>query len=147
MSDGDLHMKRPRLLLVDDHRSILEHAMSMLAPEFEIVGVAADGKAAVEAAAHLCPDVVVCDISMPVMSGLEAARRIRAADDRTKIVFLTVHEDEGFLEAARTAGGDGYVLKRKMATELIPAVRRALAAGQQGGAGDALPSITSSSRF
>jgi DNA-binding NarL/FixJ family response regulator len=113
--------------VADDHAAVIEQIVRELEPEFRIVGSVADGQAAVKAVARLAPDVLVLDISMPVMSGLEAARAITAAGSQTRIVFLTVHEDSDFARAALAAGGLGYVVKSRLTTELLPAVREALA--------------------
>jgi DNA-binding NarL/FixJ family response regulator len=99
----------------------------MLKPFFNVVGTASDGKAAVEAENRLHPDVVVLDISMPVMSGLDAAKQMRKQGSKDRIVFLTVHEDTDILAAAKTAGGKGYVLKARLGTDLTPAIHEVLA--------------------
>jgi DNA-binding NarL/FixJ family response regulator len=119
-------MSRPRVLLADDHPSMLERAIRLVAQEFDIVSAANNGRAALDAALVLQPDVVVLDISMPVMSGLEAAARISELAHPPRIVFLTVHDDPAFVEAAREAGAAAYVLKPHIATDLIPAIRLAL---------------------
>ena len=99
----------------------------MLKPFFNVVGTASDGKAAVEAENRLHPDVVVLDISMPVMSGLDAATQMRKHGSKTRIVFLTVHEDTDILAAAKAAGGKGYVVKARLGSDLIPAINEVLA--------------------
>jgi DNA-binding NarL/FixJ family response regulator len=119
-------MSRPRVLLADDHPSMLERTIRLVAEEFDIVSAANNGRAALDAAVVLQPDVVVLDISMPVMSGLEAAARISELAHPPRIVFLTVHDDPAFVEAAREAGATAYVLKPNIATDLIPAIRLAL---------------------
>lgn len=119
-------MSRPRILLADDHANILERVSELLSTEFEIVAIVRDGLAAVDAAAALEPDLAVLDISMPILNGLEVARRLTAIHPSPRIVFLTVHEDVEYREAARSAGACGYVLKRSLATELLPAIKRAL---------------------
>ena len=108
----------PRVLLVDDNLDMLESAAAVLASGFEIVGRANDGRAALEAAGRLHPDVIVLDISMPGMGGLEVASRLKAAGSNAAVVFLTVHDDEEFVRAASDAGGLGYVLKPRLASEL-----------------------------
>ena len=120
-------MDRPRVLLADDHQAILDRVNHHLAGEFEIVGTAQDGQAALDAALVLKPDAVVLDISMPRLSGLEAARQMSALPNPPRIVFLTVHEDPDFREAAEGVGASGYVLKRHMCTQLVAALRLALA--------------------
>jgi DNA-binding NarL/FixJ family response regulator len=113
--------------VADDHAAVIDRVVRELEPEFQIVGSVADGRAAVEAVAKLAPDLVVLDISMPVLSGLEAARAIAAAGSKTRIVFLTVHADPDFANAALAAGAHGYVVKSRLTKELRPAVREALA--------------------
>ena len=116
-----------RVLLVDDNRAMLARAASMLAATCAVVGQVQDGGAALAAAATLVPDVIVLDISMPGMSGLEVAARLRAAGSTAAIVFLTVHEDAEIVEAAQAAGGIGYVVKSRLASDLLRAVQEARA--------------------
>jgi DNA-binding NarL/FixJ family response regulator len=119
-------MKKPRLLLADDHRIVLEGLRGMLEPEFEVVGVVADGCSLVAEARRLRPDAVVADISMPGLNGIEAARQIRTADERIRVVFLTMHADPGYAAGAVEAGASGFVLKHSAPQELIRAIREAL---------------------
>jgi len=120
-------MKRTTLLLADDHPPVLGYLTQMLSNEFEILGVFGDGHAAFEAAFVLKPEAVVFDISMPVLSGLAAAARLAESPQPPRVVFLTVHEDQDFVDAAFNVGALGYVLKRRLGTDLIPAIRAALA--------------------
>jgi DNA-binding NarL/FixJ family response regulator len=120
-------VKRSRLIVADDHESVLETVAALLASEFEIVGTAHDGGALLDAITRLDPDIVVLDISMPVFTGFEVARRLRTGGSRTKTVFLTVQEDEDFVHEALTAGASGYVAKPCMAVDLVHAIREALA--------------------
>jgi DNA-binding NarL/FixJ family response regulator len=113
--------------VADDQAAVIEQVIRELEPEFEIVGCVTDGQAAVEAVVRLAPDVLVLDISMPVQSGLEAARAIAGRDSKTRIVFLTIHEDLDFAQAALAVGALGYIVKSHLTTELVPAVREALA--------------------
>jgi DNA-binding NarL/FixJ family response regulator len=115
------------VLIADDHFAVLESVVPMLKPFFNVVGTASDGKAAVEAEDRLHPDVVILDISMPVMSGIDAAKQMRKQGSKARIVFLTVHEDTDILAAAKAAGGKGYVVKSRLGTDLIPAIQDALA--------------------
>ena len=115
------------VLIADDHFTVLESVVPMLKPFFNVVGTASDGKAAVEAEDKLHPDVVILDISMPVMSGIDAAKQMRKQGSKARIVFLTVHEDTDILAAAKAAGGKGYVVKSRLGTDLIPAIKDALA--------------------
>ena len=120
-------MKRVSILLADDHRETLESVVHLLQSEFEVVGAVNDGQTLLEAASKLRPDVVVLDISMPVMNGLEAADRLRKAGSRAKVVFLTVQEDPDFVHASRVSGALGYVVKSRLTSDLVPAIKEALA--------------------
>ncbi len=115
-----------RVLLADDHVAILARVQRQLGEEFEIVGTVKNGQEAVEAVLRLDPDVLVIDVSMPVLDGFRAASRIRDAGGRTKVIFLTVHEDADFVSAAFSAGASGYVTKSRLATDLVPAINDAL---------------------
>ena len=119
-------MTRPRVLLADDHALLLEAFRRLLDPEFDVVGSVTDGAALVEEALRLRPDVVVADVSMPRMNGLEAARRLRAELPSARIVFLTVNEDPQIAAEAFRIGATGYLLKSATATELVAAIRAAL---------------------
>jgi DNA-binding NarL/FixJ family response regulator len=117
---------RARALLADDHAAILERAAQALGRDHQIVGTVTNGLDALEAAARLLPDVIVLDISMPGMTGLEVASRLRDAGNTAVIVFLTVHEDQEFVDAARATGAAGYVVKSRLASDLAKAVAEAL---------------------
>ena len=121
---------RARVLLADDHQLMLDRLSALLAGEFSVVGTVLDGYALVHAAGALRPDVLVVDISMPRMNGLEAAARIRRTGSTVPVVCLTAHEEPEFLAAAVGAGALGYVTKASVAHDLVPAIRAALA-GQQ----------------
>ena len=101
----------------------------MLAPEFEVIATAGDGLLALEAVARLSPEVVVLDIAMPGLDGIHTARQLRRSGCKAKIVFLTVQDDEDYISAALATGANGYVLKSRMQSDLIPAIREALAGG------------------
>jgi two-component system response regulator NreC len=124
-------MAKTRVLVADDHTMIRQGLISILRgqAEFEVVGEAADGHEAVEKALESRPDVVVLDISMPRLNGLEAARRIRKALPRTRILVLTMHDDEEYVLRTVRAGASGYVVKDGAAAELVAAIR-AVSAGQ-----------------
>jgi DNA-binding NarL/FixJ family response regulator len=122
-------LRRPRVLLADDHRALLDCVAMLLARDFLIVGTVSDGDELVSAAAALNPDILVMDISMPRVSGLEAAARIRASGSNVPIVCLTAHVDEEYVEAAIAAGARGYVTKPAIARDLVPAIRAVLAGG------------------
>jgi len=119
-------MKRPRVLLADDHRIVVEGLRGLLEPEFELVGIVEDGRAMLEAAEKLQPDVIVADISMPLLNGIDAVRRIRKSGRDIKIVFLTMHPDVAYAASAFDAGALGYVLKHSAPSELITAIHSAL---------------------
>jgi DNA-binding NarL/FixJ family response regulator len=116
-----------RVLLVDDNQEILDRAAAILSSECAIVGSVKDGPSALEAVKALRPDVVVLDISMPGMSGLEVAGRLRRAGSTVPIVFLTIHDDEELVAAAHAAGGIGYVAKTMLPSDLPLAVNEACA--------------------
>lgn len=117
---------RARILVGDDHALVGEAFRKLLEPEFEVVGVAADGNAVVSEAIRLRPDAVLLDISMPLVNGLEAARRVKRELPETKILFLTMHPDLSYVRDAMNLGASGYILKRAAATELVKAVRTVL---------------------
>jgi DNA-binding NarL/FixJ family response regulator len=119
--------KPTRVLLVDDSDAMLARASMVLSRDCVIVGAVKDGLAALEAAKALRPDVIVLDISMPGMTGLEVAACLRQEGITAAVVFLTVHDDEEFVRAARSAGGTGYVVKLRLASDLMPAVQEARA--------------------
>ena len=122
----DTIMTAPRVFLADDQADMLRTIAQVLEGQFKIVGTAEDGGRACELAPSVCPDVLVLDISMPVMDGIEVAVCLRNQGSTAKVVFLTVHEDTDFVEAALSAGALGYVLKPCMATDLVPAIWTAL---------------------
>ena len=119
-------MKKPRVLLADDHKMMLEGLKSLLGAEFEVVGSVEDGRALVDQAATLHPDVVVADISMSQLNGIEAVRRIKKTDKNIKIVFLTMHPDATYAANAFEAGASGFVLKHSAPSELITAIHEAM---------------------
>ncbi|HKB36141.1 MAG TPA: response regulator transcription factor [Gemmataceae bacterium] len=122
-------MKKPRVLLGDDHRVVAEGLRSLLEPHFEVVGIVSDGRELVTAAKSLDPDVVVLDISMPSLNGIEAAGQMRAAHCRAKMVFLTMHQEVTYAVRALEAGGAGFVLKHSASSELVTAIQEALKGG------------------
>ena len=120
-------MRRPRVLLADDHRMVSEGLQNLLTPDFELVGVVEDGRALVEAARKLRPDVIVADISMPRLSGIEALVELKKDDPEVKLVFLTMHRQVAYARRALKAGASGFVLKHSASKELVLAIRAALA--------------------
>src|SRR5215831_6582842 len=119
-------VKTARVLVADDHQSLLDRVVSILDCEFSVVGTAKDGPTLVKAEAELTPDVLVIDISMPGMSGLEAASCIRRRGSHAAVICLTAHQEPEIVEAALRSGVLGYVTKTSLAQDLLPAVRSAL---------------------
>jgi DNA-binding NarL/FixJ family response regulator len=119
-------MKLPRVLLADDHTLLVEAFRKLLEPECDVVGTVGDGRALVAAAAALKPDVVVVDIGMPLLNGLDAARQLKQALPDVRIVFLTMNEDPQLAVEAISAGASGYLVKKSAATELFRAIQEAL---------------------
>jgi DNA-binding NarL/FixJ family response regulator len=120
-------LDRVRVLLADDNEKFLAVAVRLLEPEFEVVKTVGDGEALIEEAARLEPEVLILDISMPGISGIEAARRLRASDCTARIVFLTVHGDPDYVREALHAGAQGYVVKCRLVSDLLLALRETLA--------------------
>jgi DNA-binding NarL/FixJ family response regulator len=116
-------MKRPRVLLADDHRLLREAFVELLKAECEVVGAAADGRAMLAMAAELRPDIVVLDIAMPLLNGLDAARQLKRETPDIKVIFLTVSEDHDVAAEAFRLGASGYLLKNSAASELLQAIR------------------------
>jgi DNA-binding NarL/FixJ family response regulator len=119
-------MTKPRLLIADDHKIFAEGLKRLLNADFDIVGVVADGRELVSAAKKLRPDVMVVDISMPLLNGIEAVRQIKKVHPEIKVVFLTMHPDVAYAASAFKAGASGYVLKHSAPDELITAIREGL---------------------
>ncbi len=119
-------MNRTRVIVADDLATVLTAVSALLRDSFDVVDLVSDGKAALEQTLKLKPDLLVLDISMPFMSGIEVARELKRRGNKTKIVFLTVHEDTDILATCLSAGGVAYVLKVLMDSDLIPAINEAL---------------------
>ncbi|MEP7352594.1 MAG: response regulator transcription factor [Acidobacteriota bacterium] len=115
-------MKRSRILLADDHALTTEGIRAVLAGNQEIIGYVSDGRALVEAAVHLRPELIVLDITMPLLNGVDAARQIKKSLPGVKLLFVTMHVNPAYVEAALTAGATGYVLKSAAREELLAAV-------------------------
>src|SRR5215469_8844712 len=111
-------MGKVRILLADDHETLLASVLSILSKDFEVVGTVANGRDAIAEVGRLDPDVLVIDISMPILNGLQAASQLHRKSCRTKIVFLTVHEDQDFVDAAFAAGASAYVTKPHITSDL-----------------------------
>jgi DNA-binding NarL/FixJ family response regulator len=120
-------MKRARVLLADDHRIVAQGLVSLLSPEFDLVGVVENGRALLTSAKELRPDVIISDISMPELNGIEALEELKKSDPGVRVVFLTMHHNVAYARQAMDAGALGYVLKHSAAEELILAVRAAVA--------------------
>jgi len=120
-------MNRWKLLLADDHNIVIEGLRRILDhPDFEIAGVVNNGRSLLRAAKEIQPDIIIADITMPLLNGIDAARQIRKSNPDVKIIFLTMHPDVTFATEALAAGGSGYVLKNSAADELVTAIREAI---------------------
>lgn len=119
-------MPKIRVLLADDHEAMRTRIRIELGEEFEIVAIAENGRAAVDAVLNLDPDVLLIDISLPVMDGLQVVSLLKANHCRTKVVFVTVHDDADFIDAAFSAGASGYVTKGRLGSDLVLAIRQVL---------------------
>jgi DNA-binding NarL/FixJ family response regulator len=119
-------MNRTRVLLADDHTMLLEAFRRLLEPEFEVVGTVADGRALLAATRTLKPDVIVADVAMPLLNGLEAARQLLGTSPHPKLIFLTMNPDPDMAAEALRIGASGYLLKTSAASELTKAIRNAL---------------------
>jgi len=117
---------KPRILLAEDHRIVAEGLRSLLEPEFDLIGIVEDGRALLAAAEKQKPDVIISDISMPLLNGIEAVRQIKKTDKAVKVIFLTMHPDVTYAVSALEVGALGYVLKHSAPSELTLAVRAAL---------------------
>jgi DNA-binding NarL/FixJ family response regulator len=115
-----------RVLLADDHEDFLAAVVRYLEPHVEVVKAVGNGQALLDEAVRLEPDVIVLDISMPVLNGIEVARKLKTTGSLAKIVFLTVHADADYVRAALGTGALGYVLKSELASDLLPCLKEAL---------------------
>ena len=120
-------MKRTKILIADDHKMFSQGLQGLLEDEFILVGTVSDGQALIDEAERLKPDVVLVDISMPVLNGLDAVRRLTEKGNGAKVIFLTMHADDRLLAEAFRCGGSGYVLKQSAGEELISAIKQVLA--------------------
>src|SRR5262245_53319681 len=117
---------RPRILIADDHRIVAEGLKRLLQAEFELVGEVADGCALIDAAKAILPDVIVADISMPRLNGIDALAMLRKDNPQVKVVFLTMHHEIAYARRALESGATGFVLKHAATGELVAAIRAAL---------------------
>lgn len=119
-------MKLPRAILADDHTLVAEALHGLIAAQFDVVATVADGHALLDSALALKPDVIVVDVAMPLLNGLEACRQLKQKMPAVKLVFLTMNEDPELAVEAMKSGGSGYVLKKSAASELLQAMHAAL---------------------
>jgi DNA-binding NarL/FixJ family response regulator len=119
-------LSKVRILLADDHPHFPELVESLLGPTFEVVGKVGDGRALFDAALDLKPDVIVTDISMPVLNGIEAVDELQRSGCTSKVIFLTIHTDPDFVRTCLAIGAFAYVSKTRVALDLVPAIRLAL---------------------
>ncbi len=118
---------RPTVLLADDHAGMLESVSKLLSREFHVVGTVSNGQDVLDVVGKLRPDLIVMDIAMPEMDGIRTARKLQQTKNKSKIVFLTVNEDDDYVSAALAAGASGYVLKSRIQSDLSTALKEALA--------------------
>jgi DNA-binding NarL/FixJ family response regulator len=119
-------MMRPRILLADDHTMLLDAFRALLEPEFEVVGTATDGRMLIEEFSRLKPDIVVVDVGMPLLNGLDAGRQLKALQRSVKLIYLTMNPEPDLAREALRLGASGYVLKSSAASELKQAIHEAL---------------------
>jgi DNA-binding NarL/FixJ family response regulator len=120
-------MSRARVLIADDNDEILETVTELLTSHFDLVGAVTDGESLVKAARSLHPDVLVLDISMPVLNGIQAVTHLKAQGSEAKVVFLTIHNDAEFVTACFAVGAKAYVLKTRLVSDLVHAIDETLA--------------------
>jgi DNA-binding NarL/FixJ family response regulator len=119
-------MRRPTVLLADDHRVVVEGLVNFLSPTCDHVGTVEDGRALVEAAIRLDPDIVVSDISLPLLNGIDALVQLKKKRVKAKVIFLTMHRDAAYATRALEAGAAGFVIKHSASSELMTAIREVL---------------------
>jgi DNA-binding NarL/FixJ family response regulator len=119
-------MERQQILVADDHALMLDGFCTLLEPKYEVVGTASDGRELVEAAIRLLPELIILDITMPILNGIDAARAIRKHFPEAKLIFVTMHTSPTYLQAALEAGANGYVLKSSGRSEILAAVEAVL---------------------
>jgi DNA-binding NarL/FixJ family response regulator len=119
-------LAKPTVLVADDHSRVLARVLSLLTPHFDVIGTVNNGSDLVAEAHRLRPDVIVLDIEMPILNGIEAAHELHETGSSARIVFLTVHEQSEFVQACFEEGAQGYVAKSRLVNDLIPAINEAL---------------------
>jgi len=122
-------LRRPRILLADDHRMLVDALKGVLEPRCDVVGTVGDGRALLEVAAKLQPDIIVLDIAMPRLNGLDAARHLKRTMPKIKLIFMTMNEDPDLVGEAFRAGASGFLLKKAAAFELMDAIEKVLKGG------------------
>lgn len=140
-------MEKPRIVLADDRPEMREIMEELLRPDFDIVAVVQNGKQAVAAAASFEPDLLVLDISMPLLDGFQVAARLKNSGSSAKVIFLSVYQYRDYIEAAFAVGGLGYVLKSRIASDLLPAIQEVLQGRKFVSPPARNPTVTSVSRL
>jgi DNA-binding NarL/FixJ family response regulator len=120
-------VSRLRVLVADDHQAMLDNLVCLLSHDFDVVAAVCDGQAVVNEVPRVNPDVLVLDIAMPLLSGIDAASRLKASGSTAKVVFVTMRPDPEFVESAATLGTVGFVVKDRLVSDLMPAIRSVLA--------------------
>jgi len=139
-------MGKLRVLLADDHTIVAEGLRRLLEDEFDLVGIVGDGRAMIDAAQKLSPDVIVADISMPILSGLDAVRQLKEDGSTAKVIFLTMHMDLRLVAEAWRAGASGYLVKVSAGEELIAAIHKVVKGGIATSAALNVANVTSSAK-
>jgi DNA-binding NarL/FixJ family response regulator len=129
MLQEDKLIRRPRVLLADDHQLLVDTLRGLLEPQCEVVGSVTDGHSLLAAAAKLRPDIIVTDIAMPQLNGLDAARRLKQKNPEVKLIFMTMNQDPYVVGEAFRAGASAFVLKQAAASELIEAIHQVMKGG------------------
>lgn len=119
-------MSKVRILLADDHRLVAEGLRALLEPEFELVGIVEDGRELLDKAQQVNPDVIIVDITMPLLNGIDAVKRMKESGSPAKIIIVTMHHDALYARRAFEAGASGFLLKQSAADELLAAIREVL---------------------
>jgi len=123
-------MNRPRILIADDHTLICDALRKMIEPEYQVVGSVGDGHSLLDAAPLLCPDVVLLDVAMPLLNGIDAGRQLKRIMPKTKLIYLTMNPDRDLAAEAFRIGASGYLLKTSAGPELLKAIQDALRGGR-----------------